>query len=309
MTQKTKALVLLSGGLDSILAVKILLEQGIEVAAVNFRTNFCGPSHARPAAAALGVPLREVNIRQEFLPVLKSPRHGYGAGLNPCIDCHALMLKKAGEIMRREGFDFVATGEVLGERPMSQHKRALDIVAKDADLEGYLLRPLSAKLLEATIPEQDGRVDREKLLSISGRSRKIQIALAKHYGFKDYPSPAGGCALTQKEFVVRLKELMDNKPDFTPEDVDLAAVGRHFWINGCWLILGRNKAENDFLSSQVKAGEIFIIPINFGGPEALIKGEKMPEEIIERAKELIAQFAPQAEKLKPEERIFDIIKR
>ncbi|MBU3901475.1 tRNA 4-thiouridine(8) synthase ThiI, partial [Patescibacteria group bacterium] len=128
MPKQVKALVLLSGGLDSILAVKLLLEQGIKVEAINFRTNFCGPSKARPAAEMLGVALREVNIREEFLAVLKKPKYGYGAGLNPCIDCHALMLKKAGEIMRSEGFDFVATGEVLGERPMSQHRQALDII-------------------------------------------------------------------------------------------------------------------------------------------------------------------------------------
>ncbi|MDD2753322.1 MAG: tRNA 4-thiouridine(8) synthase ThiI [Candidatus Portnoybacteria bacterium] len=230
MKKQVKALVLLSGGLDSILAVKLLLEQGIIVEAVNFRTNFCGPSKARLAAKMLGVNLREVNIRKDFLPILKHPRHGYGTGLNPCIDCHALMLKKAGEIMRAEGFDFIATGEVLGERPMSQHKKALDIVAKDADIVGYLLRPLSAKLLEPTIAENEGVVDRERLLNISGRSRKIQMALAEQYGIKEYPTPAGGCALTQKGFADRLRELMANKSDFNSDDVDLVAIGRHFWV-------------------------------------------------------------------------------
>lgn len=227
---KVRALVLLSGGLDSILAVKLLLEQGIAVEAVNFRTNFCGPSKARPAAKMLGVSLREVNIRHDFLAVLKKPKYGYGAGMNPCIDCHALMLKKAAEIMRQERYDFVATGEVLGERPMSQHLKALKIVEREAGLEGYLLRPLSAKLLEPTTPELDGRVSREKLLDISGRSRKIQMELAEQFGIKDYPTPAGGCALTQAGFSGRLKELMTHKPDFTPEDVDLIRFGRHFWL-------------------------------------------------------------------------------
>jgi len=314
MTKKVKALVLLSGGLDSILAVKLLQEQDIEVCAVNFRTNFCGPAKARPAAKMLGVALREVSLRQEFLPILKNPRHGYGAGLNPCVDCHALMFKKAGEIMRAEGFDFIATGEVLGQRPMSQHKVALDIVAGDANVAGFLLRPLSAKLLEPTTPEQDGRVDREKLLAISGRSRKIQMALARQYNLKEYPTPAGGCALTQKGFSDRLRELMKQKPDFSPEDVDLVSFGRHFFYpelaeggGALQIILGRDKEENEFLKNQLKSGEVFIIPINFSGPEALIKGAKILSEAIEQAKDLIIKFAPQAKGRAKKELIFDVI--
>ncbi len=312
---EVKALVLLSGGLDSILAVKLLLEQGIEVVGINFRTNFCGPNKARPAAKMLGVPLREINIREEFLSVLKKPKHGYGAGLNPCIDCHALMLKKAGEIMRAEGFDFLATGEVLGERPMSQHKAALDIVAQDTGVVGYLLRPLSAKLLKPTIAEQEGLVDREKLLGISGRSRKSQMALAAQYNIKDYPTPAGGCALTQKGFAERLRELMKNKPDFNSYDVDLVRFGRHFFYpelveggGSIQVILGRNKEENEFLKNQIKKDEIFITPINFSGPEALIRGNHISKENINRAKELIVKFASRAKDLKKEELIFDIIK-
>lgn len=317
MPKKVKALVLLSGGLDSILAVKLLLEQGIEIEAINFRTNFCGPSKALLASKMLGVKLREVNIRKEFLPILKNPQHGYGSGLNPCIDCHGLMLKKAGEIMRAEGFDFVATGEVLGERPMSQHKAALDIVEKDADLKGYLLRPLSAKLLAPTIPEQDGRVDREKLLDISGRSRKRQMALAAQYGIKDYPTPAGGCALTQKDFAGRLKELMENKPDFTPEDIDLVAVGRHFWISldsardellegNSQIILGRSQEENEILVSVIKAGDMLVVPDDWPGPTALVRGGGEPE--IERAGELIIRYSSKAKDLPTERLKFKITK-
>ena len=339
MPKQVKALVLLSGGLDSILAVKLLLEQGIEVQAINFRTNFCGPSKARKAAEMLGVKLREVNIREEFLPILKNPRHGYGVGLNPCIDCHALMLKKAGEIMRAEGFDLVATGEVLGERPMSQHKQALDIVEKDADLKGYLLRPLSAKLLEPTIAEQSSLVDREKLLAISGRSRKTQMALAAQYGLKDYPSPAGGCALTQKDFAMRLEELMDNKSDFTPEDVDLVAVGRHFWLEketlrqaqrinkllperseakskaSVQIILGRSQEENEILVSVAKGSDILIVPDGWPGPTALVRpilrsrtSQDWPESATEEVKKKIIQFSSKAKNLKPEEIRFKIIK-
>jgi hypothetical protein len=294
--KKVKALVLLSGGLDSILAVKLLLEQGIMVEAINFRTNFCGPSKARPSAQALGVPLREENIREEFLEVLKKPKHGYGAGMNPCIDCHALMLKKAGQIMKKEGFDFVATGEVLGERPMSQHKKALAIVEKEAGLEGYLLRPLSAKLLEPTIAEKKGFVDREKLISISGRNRKPQMELAKKFGIKKYPTPAGGCALTQEGFAGRLKELMEQKPDFNSEDVDLIKIGRHFYIDGVQIILGRSEQENQILESARKKDDILISPENFAGPTCLLR-EKSSDAAIKKAKELIIEFSPRAKNL------------
>jgi tRNA U34 2-thiouridine synthase MnmA/TrmU len=293
-TKKVKALVLLSGGLDSILAVKLLLEQGIEVVAINFRTNFCGPSKARPAAEMLGVPLREENIREEFLEVLKKPKHGYGAGMNPCIDCHALMLKKAGEIMKKERFDFVATGEVLGERPMSQHKKSLQIVEKEAGLKGYLLRPLSAKLLELTIAEKDGRINREKLLAISGRNRKPQMELAKKFGIKDYPTPAGGCALTQAGFVGRLKELMEHKPNFNSEDIDLIRFGRHFFIDGTQIIIGRNEQENQILNSVVKKGDILVEPENFIGPTALVRADKTDRLIVEKAKGSIIEFSPKA---------------
>jgi len=308
MKKQVRALVLLSGGLDSILAVKLLLEQGIEVEAINFRTNFCGPAKARPAAQMLGVPLREINIREYFLAVLKKPKYGYGAGLNPCIDCHALMLKKAGEIMRAEGYDFVATGEVLGERPMSQHKQALKIIEKEAGLEGYLLRPLSAKLLEPTIPEKGNLVDREKLLAISGRNRKPQIELAARYGIKNYPTPAGGCALTQEGFAQRLRELMKNKPDFDAQDVDLVAIGRHFFIDNVQIILGRNQQENEILKSFKKETDIFIIPINFSGPEALISG-KGASEFVDKTKELIIKFSAKTKDLNENQLDFKVVRR
>lgn len=289
------------------LAVKLLQEQGIEVEAVNFRTNFCGPSKARPAAKMLGVPLREVDIRQEFLAVLKKPKYGYGAGMNPCIDCHTLMLKKANEIRRAEGFDFVATGEVLGERPMSQHKKALKIVEQEAGLEGYLLRSLSAKLLEPTIPEKQGLIDRERLLDISGRSRQRQIAMAEKFGIKEYPTPAGGCALTQDGFARRLKELMKQKPDFDIQDVDLVRFGRHFFTGGRQIILGRNQEENQILESVVKKGDVLVGPENFLGPSALVRGTEINEATITEAKELIIKFSPKAKNLDEKKLTFKII--
>jgi tRNA U34 2-thiouridine synthase MnmA/TrmU len=306
--KKVKALVLLSGGLDSILVVKLLLEQGIEVTAVNFRTNFCGPSKARPAAELLGVPLREENIREEFLEVLKKPKYGYGAGMNPCIDCHALMLKKAGEIKRKEKFDFVATGEVLGERPMSQHKKALKIVEKEAGLEGYLLRPLSAKLLEPTIIEKKGIVDREKMLAISGRNRKPQMELAKKFSIREYPSPAGGCALTQEGFVKRLKELMRHQPDFNSDDVDLIKFGRHYFIGESQIILGRNEQENQILESAARKNDILVEPENFIGPSALLRA-KEPGASIEKVQQLIVEFSPKAKNIAVGRLTFKTIRR
>jgi tRNA U34 2-thiouridine synthase MnmA/TrmU len=290
--KKIKALALLSGGLDSILAAKLLLEQGIGVEGICFYSNFFDCELARKAAEQLEISLREIDIREEFLQFLKEkPKHGYGVGLNPCIDCHALMFRKAGEIMKIDKFDFVATGEVLNERPMSQHKQALGIVEREAGLEGYLLRPLSARLLEPTQPEIDGLVDRSKLMDISGRGRQKQMDLAEKFGIADYPSPAGGCALTQSGFVLRLQELIANKPDFNAEDVELVKIGRHFWIDGVQVVLGRKKEENKVLLKFKKEKDIIIEPENFAGPSALIR-ENCDEKIIDEAKKLIIKYSP-----------------
>lgn len=296
--KKTKALVLMSGGLDSILAAKLLTEQGIEIEGVVFVSNFFSSQSAKKAASQLCIKLREVDIGKEFLNTVKQPKHGHGVGLNPCIDCHALMLKKAKEIMENEGFGFVATGEVLNERPMSQNRQTLKIVEKEVGLEGYLLRPLSAKLLEPTIPENKGLVDREKLLSISGRSRKKQMELAKHFGIVDYPTPAGGCMLTQDGFVNRLKNLMGNKPNFNTDDVELVKIGRHFWLGDVQIVLGRNKEENEKLMQLKKEKDVIIEPDNFIGPSALIRGENISQQDIKKTKELIVQFSPKAKGVK-----------
>ncbi len=195
---------------------------------------------------------------------------------------------------------FIATGEVLNERPMSQHRQALKIVEKEAGLEGYLLRPLSAKLLEPTQPEIKGLVARDKLMDISGRSRQRQMELAKEFGITDYPTPAGGCMLTQDGFVRRLKELMANKPDFNPEDAELVKIGRHFWhfdklsASTIQIILGRNKEENEILLKGKRDKDIIIEPENFIGPTALIRGKSISNDIIERTKELVIKFSPKA---------------
>ena len=307
--EQVKALVLLSGGLDSILAAKLLMEQGIEVEGISFKSNFFDTKAAEKATKQLGIGLREIEISEEFLTLLKEkPKHGYGVGLNPCIDCHALMFRKAGEIMRAEGFGFIATGEVLNERPMSQNKQALKIVEKEAGLGGYLLRPLSAKLLEPTIAEKEGLVDREELMDISGRSRKKQFELAKKFGITDFPAPAGGCMLTQEGFVKRMKDLMERKKDFNSNDVELIKIGRHFWNDDYWIILGRDKEENEKLSRLKTENDMIIEPENFMGPSALIRffslsfrverGISFKEQCkkyIEKAKELIIEYSPKAE--------------
>lgn len=292
--KKTKAIVLLSGGLDSILAVKLLQEQNIDVEGICFYSNFFDCSLAKKAAIQLGIKLREIDISEEFLKFLKiKPKHGFGVGLNPCIDCHALMLKKAREIMEKEGFAFITTGEVLNERPMSQKKAALKIVEKESGLEGYLLRPLSAKLLEPINAENSGLVDREKLMDISGRSRQRQFELAKKFGIVDYPTPAGGCMLTQEGFARRLKELMEQKLDFNFKDVELVKIGRHFWHRGVQIIFGRNKEENEQLVRSKQKGDIIIEPKNFAGPTALIRNSA-GDDIINKSKELIIEFSPKA---------------
>jgi tRNA U34 2-thiouridine synthase MnmA/TrmU len=206
-----KAIALLSGGLDSTLAAKIVLDLGIELEALNFLTVFCTCTNkgetclaSQKAVSALGIPLKVLNVSEAYLPVVKNPKHGYGSNMNPCIDCRIFMLKKAKAYMEEIGASFIVTGEVLGERPMSQRRDSMRLIEKEAGLDGLILRPLSAKLLPASIPEKEDWVDREKLLKIQGRSRKPQIHLADHYGIRDYPCPAGGCLLTDPVFPLRL---------------------------------------------------------------------------------------------------------
>jgi len=270
--KKIKALVLFSGGLDSILAVKLLQEQDIEVTGLTFISYFFDDKIARKSAQAIGLPLRIVDIGKEHLKIVKKPRYGYGKNMNPCLDCHLLMLRKAKEIMKKEKFDFVATGEVLGERPFSQNRQALEILEKKSTLSGYLLRPLSAKLLKPTIPEQKGWVNRKKLLAIEGRSRKIQLALAKKYKLKDFPTPAGGCCLTDPQFSQRLKELLEKWPKVKEKnDFLLLKLGRHFWVNSDKIVVGRNEKENQMIEKLKRKGDIVIKPISVPGPTILIR--------------------------------------
>ena len=297
MKKIPKALFLFSGGLDSILGVKLLQEQGVLVVGLAFVSCFFGVSQAKKSAKEISLPLRVVDISDEHLEIVKKPKYGYGKAMNPCIDCHLLMLKKAKEIMQKENFDFVATGEVLGERPMSQNKKALLLLERESSLSGYLLRPLSAKLLKKTVPEQKGLVEREKFLDIWGRSRKIQIKLAKKFNIREYPSPAGGCLLADLEFGKKLKELFEKVPRCGKYDIYLLKYGRHFWRRGSKVVVGRNEKENKAIKKLARAGDILVEMENYTGPTALVRnyGDKEHlSEIIGFAKKLTQYYSTKA---------------
>lgn len=274
-----KAIALLSGGLDSTLAIKIILDQDIEVIAVNFTTPFClcnrknGCKHiAKRIADNFDIRLKMFSVSDEYLEIVRSPKYGYGKNFNPCIDCRILMYRKAAMFMKEVGATFVITGEVLGQRPMSQYKAALNIIEKESGLKRLILRPLSAKLLPPTIPEEKGWVDRNRLLDICGRSRKSQMHLAKEYDVHDYSCPAGGCLLTDHGFSRRMKDLLEHE-GLSMGEINLLKVGRHFRINSAAkLVVGRNEEENKKLLTLAKEGDICFYPIVNKGPTAIGRG-------------------------------------
>ncbi len=243
---KVRALGLCSGGLDSTLAGLVLRDIGIDVEWISFETPFFTAAKARKASEKTGIPLTVKPIYPVYIKMLRNPPAGYGKQMNPCMDCHALMFKLAGEMMREQDFDFLFSGEVLGQRPMSQNKSSLQYVEKHSGFKGYILRPLSAQNLPETIPEKKGLVDRERLLDIAGRGRKRQIALASKFGITDYPAPAGGCLLTDIGYSRRLKELFDHQAECTEEELHLLKYGRHFRLKGnTKLIVGRTEKDNE----------------------------------------------------------------
>ncbi len=279
------------------LAVEILRKQGVSVLPVAFKTDFFSARQAEESARKLGVSLRIVDISEEFLEKVKNPAYGRGSGLNPCIDCHLLMLEKAKEMMEKEGFLFVATGEVLGERPMSQNKKAMEIVKEESGLNGYLLRPLSAKLLEPSVPEKKGWVDRELLFDVRGRQRKKQIKLARKLGVGDYPTPAGGCILCEKEFAVKLKKLLEICPGAKSADVKLLKRGRHFWQKGVKIVVGRDHEENVELKKLAQEGDVLVELEGVPGPTTLLRvyEEGAAKKALQKAKKLTKKYANKAE--------------
>ena len=285
----------MSGGLDSQLAVRVLQNAGAEVEAVCFSTPFFDISAAKKAAEALGVKLHVVDFTDDEISLIENPPHGFGGAMNPCIDCHALMIKRAGELMTKLGYDFVATGEVQGQRPMSQNKQSMGVVEKCSGLKGRLVRPMSAKLLEPTIPELEGKLDREKLLDISGRGRERQIALAAEFGIVDYPSPAGGCKLTEDGFCRKLKDLKDHEGLGNRRLVELLLTGRRFRLpGGTGVILGRDRDENALLKSldvrSLDGRGMILSPKNVPGPTALLPVLKSEDDLA-FAKELVCAYS------------------
>lgn len=266
-----KAIALFSGGLDSILAAELVHRQNIDVLCLTFVTPFFGARKAQAAAKQINLPLAVEDITVEHLNMLKSPRYGYGKNMNPCIDCHTLMLKFAGIKMEETGSDFIITGEVLGQRPMSQNKQSLHVVAKNSGYQDYILRPLSAQLLEPIQAEKENLIDRSQLLSIQGRGRKDQMRLAADFGIKDYAPPAGGCLLTDPVFSRRLRDLFSHNGDRNIRDIELLKYGRHFRISdNVKVIVGRNNADNEGLKKLITEDDLILNMTNFPGPFVLV---------------------------------------
>jgi len=290
-----KGIGLISGGLDSILAVEILRDQGIDIKGISFRSPFFSSDRAEKAAKMLNVELIVMDIFDIHFEIVRSPKFGYGRGMNPCIDCHALMFREAGKIMEAEGADFLFSGEVLDERPMSQNFRSLMRVSNESGYRDYIIRPLSAKLLPRTLSEREGNVNREGLLNIRGRSRKRQIELAKHYGIIQYPQPAGGCLLTESAYSRKLKELIDNGAAFELRDIELLTIGRHFRLDtGDKLIIGRDENDNEKLLSSRTDSDTTLSVNGYPGPVAIITNI-LSEESIAQAAAICASYsdAPQ----------------
>lgn len=279
-----KALALLSGGLDSALAIHLVKRQGVDVTAVSF-TSFFSPldtdrpdSTVRVLAEQLDVPLILRPKGRDFLDIIRNPAHGHGKNLNPCIDCRIYTFRKAKELAQEIAASFIVTGEVLGQRPMSQRRDAMALIDRESGCRGLVLRPLSALLLPPTFPEEAGVIDRGQLLDVAGRGRKVQLRIAKEIGLTGYSSPAGGCLLTDKGFSSRLRDLLEAVEEPTPEDLELLRVGRHFRLRpGLKIVVGRNQEENRSLEELAGPNTIFS-PREFPGPTIVCVGSPEPDE-------------------------------
>lgn len=278
---KRKAVALLSGGLDSILAVKMMLDLGIEVEALHFTSPFYsyGDKNSDCRSEVVGVankyniPIKIMNERVDYIEMIRNPVNGYGKGINPCVDCRIYLLKKAREYMIETGADFVFTGEVLGQRPMSQRRDTMRVIERECGLEGLLLRPLSARHFEPTIPEKEGWVDRNRLLAIEGRSRKVQMQMADDLGVKEYPPPAGGCLLTELSYVPKVRDVFDHSEELNLRDFRLLKTGRHFRLTPkSKAIMGRSEADNNHLENIRQPGEAALTWLDGNTPVAIVIG-------------------------------------
>lgn len=310
MKQQRKAVALISGGLDSMLAVRVIQEQGIHVEGINFFTGFCVEGHTHAVrkkhkdkqkrnnalwvAEQLGIKLHIVDVVEEYKDILLNPVHGYGKNVNPCLDCKTFMVKKAVEWIKEHDFDFIITGEVVGQRPMSQRRETMPVVAKESGGDDLLVRPLSAKQLPETLPEREGWIDREKLYDFNGRTRKPQMALAKQFGFSDYAQPAGGCCmLTDENYAIKLQDMWTNRPtrEYELDDIIMLKMGRHFRLAPhVKLIIGREEGENRFMQGY-KNEFMSIFPTSHPGALCLVDGEFHSDDELQQALSLVARYS------------------
>jgi tRNA-specific 2-thiouridylase len=296
-----RAVALISGGLDSALAIHLVKKQGIEVTGLHF-TSFFSPVDPRSEDSPITVTAGQLDIPvlyrpkgDDFIQLLRNPRYGYGKNLNPCIDCRIYTFVKAKTVMREIGASFIVTGEVVGQRPMSQRRNTMRLIEKQSGCDGIVLRPLSAKILPPTLPEQAGIIDRDQLLDVAGRGRKVQLRLARELGLTGYSPPAGGCLLTDQNFSRRLKDLLDDREDVRAEDLALLAIGRHLRLRpGLKIVVGRREAENDRLEELADAGTLFY-PVDFPGPVVLAQGRPEPAEE-QRIGSIIRRYSREADR-------------
>jgi len=300
---KGRAFSLLSGGLDSLLATRLIMAQGIDVVGLHFITPFFGHNKKGQESRFVekwrhlcGIQARIIDVGEEYFEVVRNPRYGYGKNFNPCIDCKIFLFSKAKALMEEEKADFLVTGEVLGQRPMSQRKDTLRVVERDSGTDGVLLRPLSAKNLKPTRPELTGMVDREKLFDFSGRSRKPQMKLAEEIGLRDYPSPAGGCILTDPILANRIRKYFSGRQNSTVNEILLLQVGRHFQFpQGQHLVVGRREEENQRLIELRQVGDVFLKVLGIPGPLGLIRGKEDPG-VFSLAASILARFSKARER-------------
>lgn len=279
-----KAISLISGGLDSAVATKLIIDQGIEVIGLHFTSIFASKRdkqrghRAVRTAEELGIEMISLNKGDDYIEIIKNPRYGYGKNMNPCIDCRIYMLNLTREMLPEIGASFVVTGEVLGQRPMSQRRNTIELIEKRSGLKGLIVRPLSAKLFPPSIPEEEGILDREKLLGHAGRGRHVQYELVERYNLKEFDLPGGGCLLTDPIFSIKLKDLMATDPAYTTRDIELLAIGRHFRVSpSAKFIVARNERENEQLGLIAGDAYIRIEPSNFRGPLGILKA-RVPDE-------------------------------
>jgi tRNA U34 2-thiouridine synthase MnmA/TrmU len=295
-----KAVALFSGGLDSTLAILVLREQGIDIEALNIRTTFdCCKAPAGQTAHELGVRLTVLSVGDDYVDLLREPSHGYGKAVNPCVDCRIYMARMAKRLMEDVGACVVITGEIVGQRPMSQKKRDLALIESRSGLKGRLLRPLSAKLLPATIPEEEGLIDRQRLHAFEGRSRSKLIELAQRYGLEKIPQPSTGCALTEVSFAPRVRDLMDHNAEASRWDFELLNVGRHIRLDEhTKAVVGRNASENAslelFFRRASRANSAYLHPESFLGPDVLVVG-RITEKAIQFAGALVLRYSKKSE--------------